>query len=80
MVIRDVSVHQYASGGRWVVLPARPVLDSDGTAKRTSAGKIEYAAILGFDSRAVTEAFSRAVICALLRSHPGHLRCRRDIT
>ena len=42
LVVRDVAVHEYASGGRWVVLPARPVVDN-GVVRLTDAGKIEYA-------------------------------------
>ena len=69
LVVRDVAVHQYASGGRWVVLPGRPIVDN-GVLRLTDAGKIEYAPVLTFDSRAVGEAFSKAVIAALLRFKP----------
>ena len=73
LVVRDVAVHEYASGARWVVLPARPVVDHDGVAKRTSAGKIEYASLLSFDSRAVSEAFSAATVAGLLKFNPHAL-------
>ena len=69
LVVRDVAVHQYASGGSWVVLPARPIVDN-GVLRLTDAGKIEYAPVLSFDSRAVGEAFSKATIAALLRFKP----------
>ena len=70
LVVRDVAVHQYASGGRWVVLPARPIVDN-GALRLTDAGKIEYTPVLSFDSRATGEAFSKAVIAALLLKFPN---------
>jgi hypothetical protein len=66
LTIHDVGVHQHDNGKRWVSLPAKPVLDRDGNPKRTGDGRIEYARLFGFDSRAVGYAFSAAVIAALL--------------
>ena len=40
-------------------LPAKPIIDRDGNAKRTGDGQIEYVKLFGFDSRAVADAFSR---------------------
>lgn len=66
LTIHDIAVHQHDRGARWVGLPAKPVVDSGGNVKRTSDGRIEYAKLLGFDSRAVSDAFSATVIAALL--------------
>jgi hypothetical protein len=66
LTIHDIGVHQHANGVRWAALPGKPVLDRDGTAKRTRDGRIEYARLLSFDSRAVSDAFAAAVIVALL--------------
>jgi hypothetical protein len=71
LIVHDVAVHQHVGGAHWVSLPARPVLDQDGQAKRNRDGRIEYATLLGFDSRAVSDAFSAAVITALLEFAPG---------
>ena len=59
-------MHRHASA-HWAALPAKPMVDRDGTLRRTSDGRIEYAQILGFDGRKVREAFSKAVVAALLR-------------
>ena len=66
LTLHDVAVHQHDSGARWVGLPAKPVVDASGNIKRTSDGKIEYVRLFTFDARAVSDAFSAAVIAALL--------------
>lgn len=66
LTIHDLAVHQHDNGKRWVGLPAKPVIDSSGVAKRNAEGKLEYAKLLSFDSRGVSDAFSEAVIAALL--------------
>jgi hypothetical protein len=70
LVISDVAVHRHAGGAHWVQLPAKPMIDRDGTVKRTGTGKVEYVKVLGFDSRAVSDAFSDAAIEALLEFNP----------
>jgi hypothetical protein len=66
LTIHDIAVHQHDHGARWVSLPAKPVVDRDGSPKRTGDGKIEYVKLFSFDNRAVADAFSSAVIAALL--------------
>jgi hypothetical protein len=66
LTLHDVAIHEHSNGSRWVSLPAKPVLDSGGVAKRNTDGKIEYAKLLSFDSRGVSDAFTAAVIAALL--------------
>ena len=66
LTLHDVLIHQHANGKRWVGLPAKPVIDSGGVAKRKADGKIDYAPLFSFDSPAVRDAFSSAVIKALL--------------
>jgi hypothetical protein len=70
LTVHDVAVHQQAGGACWTAMPAKALLDRDGNPRRTGAGKIEYARILNFDSRAVADAFSDAVIEALLTFNP----------
>jgi hypothetical protein len=66
LTLHDVAIHQHDTGTRWVGQPAKPVVDRDGVAKRSSDGKLEYVRLFSFDSRAVSDAFSAAVVAALL--------------
>jgi hypothetical protein len=68
ITIRDVAIHQKGNS-RWAQVPAKPQIDKAGHAI-TRDGKIQYAAILEFDNRAVRDAFSSAVIAALLDHAP----------
>ena len=70
MSIRDIAVHESASGARWVQPPAKPLIDGAGVAERDGGGRIQYALIFNFDDRAVREAFSKAVVAALLKFEP----------
>jgi hypothetical protein len=80
LTIRDVAVHAKGSA-RWVQLPAKPMIDRDGNVLRDrESGKITYATILDFDSRAVREAFSHAVIDAVLRTVPGALEIEEEVS
>jgi hypothetical protein len=68
LTIRDVAIHQ-RNDCRWAQLPAKPML-KDGVGVKDADGKIQYSAILEFDSRAVRDAFSSAVIAAVLDASP----------
>jgi hypothetical protein len=70
MSIRDLAIHEGASGARWVQPPAKPLIDSDGNVQRTSDGRIQNALIFNFDDRATSQAFSAAVCGALSRFNP----------
>jgi hypothetical protein len=70
LTIYDISVHQHANGARWASLPSKPLLDRDGAVKRTTDGKIEYARLLSFNRREVGDAFSAAIVAALLEYAP----------
>jgi hypothetical protein len=67
--IRDCAIHE-KGGRRWVSLPARPMIDRDGTVLRDEDGKTKYARILEFDTREAGDEFSRAVIAAVLAQFP----------
>src|SRR5258708_35157269 len=69
LTVYDIAVHQHASGAHWAQLPARPMVDRDGTIHRTSDGRIQYSLLLRFDKE-VNEAFSKAVVAALLKFAP----------
>jgi hypothetical protein len=66
--IRDVAIHQKGDA-RWAQLPAKPQI-KDGALIRDATGKVQYVHIMDFDSRAVRDAFSRAVVRAVLERAP----------
>jgi hypothetical protein len=68
--IKDIAIHQKGES-RWAALPARPMLDKNGAVIRDrQTGKIQYANIFEFDSRDVRDAFSHAVVAAVLALVP----------
>jgi hypothetical protein len=69
LTIRDVAVHE-KDESRWAQLPAKPQL-RDGELVHDSNGKIQYFHLMSFDTRAVSDAFSAAVIRALLEFAPA---------
>jgi hypothetical protein len=70
LTIRDVAVHQKGEA-RWAAPPARPQLDKNGVAIRDrETGKIAYSNIFEFTDRATRDAFSRAVVHAVLERQP----------
>ena len=62
--IRGCAVHE-KNGKRWVQLPARPQLDKNRDLIRDDSGKIQYAKVLDFDSREVSDRFSDAALKAI---------------
>jgi hypothetical protein len=69
LTIRDVACHE-KNGQRWAQPPAKPQI-KDGTLVTDTAGKLQYSPVLEFDSRAVRDAFSRAVVAAVLARDPA---------
>jgi hypothetical protein len=69
LVIRDVAIHQ-KDGARWASLPARPQVRDGELVKDPDTGKIAYVAVLEFTDLAVRDAFSMAVIRAVLEREP----------
>jgi hypothetical protein len=71
LTVRDVALHQKGDR-RWAQLPAKPLIGKDGAAlKDETTGKTRYAPIMTFDNRDVADAFSAAVIAAVLARVPG---------
>jgi len=62
--IKDIAIHQ-KSGRRWAQLPAKPQI-RDGALVKGDDGKVQYLPIMSFATRAVADAFSAAVITAVL--------------
>ena len=68
LTICDVAIHEKGVS-RWAALPAKPQI-KDGTLVKDVTGKVQYVHILDFDSREVRDAFSRAVVQAVLERAP----------
>jgi hypothetical protein len=68
LTIRDIAMHR--KGERcWAQLPAKPQV-KDGALVRDDFGKIQYVHLMHFDSRVVSDAFSAAVVKAVLEYAP----------
>jgi hypothetical protein len=66
--IKDIAIHE-KNHRRWAQLPARPQI-KDGKAVTDADGKVQYFPVMAFEGRAIADAFSNAVIAAILRSEP----------
>jgi hypothetical protein len=67
LTIRDVSIHE-KGGARWAQMPAKPLLKNGAPVMKD--GKVQYAPILELDNKAVRDAFSCAVVAAVLDRFP----------
>jgi hypothetical protein len=65
LTLHDIAVHQHDSDARWVGLPAKPIVAPAATSNAPPTA-VEYVRPFTFDARAVSDAFSAAVIAALL--------------
>jgi hypothetical protein len=70
LTIRDVALNE-KNGSHWAALPAKPQLDRNGAAVKDHRGKVQYVAILELDDRQTRDAFSAAVINAVLAVAPS---------
>jgi hypothetical protein len=66
--IRDLSIHQ-KNQSRWAAMPSKPMLKNE-TLMKDADGKAQYASILEFPERTFRDAFSVAVIRAVLEHTP----------
>lgn len=74
LIINDIGIHT-KNGHSWASLPAKPWV-KNGEAVVDDTGKIKYLPILEFDNNAVRDAFSTAVVKALLEHDPRALICK----
>jgi len=78
--IKDVAIH-CKGDSRWAALPAKPMIDGNGVVLRDrDSGKISYSNIFEFTDRATRNAFSDAVIAALLNVFPNALGVEEDVS
>lgn len=70
MVFKELPIHQKGEK-RWASLPARPQLNKEGMANRDAAGKIVYAALIDITDQVARDAFSAAVVRAVLEMAPS---------
>jgi len=69
--VKDIAIHS-RNESRWAALPAKLMIDKDGAALRdATTGKIQYSNIFEFTDRATRNAFSNAVIDAVLKTFPN---------
>jgi len=66
--IDGIAIHE-KNGKQWAQLPARPQL-RDGELVRGDDGKLQYMPLMSFETRAVSDAFSAAVIAAVRELAP----------
>jgi hypothetical protein len=69
LTIHDIAIHEKGDA-RWAQLPAKAQI-KDGELVHDRDGKIQYWPVMEFDSRAVRDAFSAAVVRALLEFAPA---------
>jgi hypothetical protein len=68
--ITDVPVLTSRGGKAWATLPSKPVLGADGKQVEVD-GKRQYANLLEWRHRNLSDGFSRAVVEAVRAAHPG---------
>jgi hypothetical protein len=66
--LKDIAIHEKGNS-RWAQLPTKPQM-KDGALVKNADGKLEYFSIAEFTSREIRDAFSAAVIRALLEHTP----------
>jgi hypothetical protein len=69
LVVSDISVRQQGSA-RWAGLPAKPQIRDGAVVVDPTTHKPAHVAILEFETKATRDAFSAAVINALLDRYP----------
>ncbi len=72
LILQDVGI-LIGRYGPWAALPSKPLLDRDGRHGRDINGKPRYAPVAKWQSRALADCFSTAVIELVLRHHPNAL-------
>jgi len=68
LIVRDVGIHE-RDGRCWAQLPAKPVI-KDGMPVQDNAGRLAYFPMMEFETRAVADAFSAAVVAAVRETDP----------
>jgi hypothetical protein len=65
IILHDVSIH-ISDGKPWASPPGRPMVGRDGRQLKDATGKPQFSPTLTFTSRADRDAFSNAIIEAVL--------------
>lgn len=68
LILRDVTVH-VSNGKAWAATPSKPILDQEGRHKTGDDGKKQYAFIVEWETRALSDGFSEAVTAVLDRDY-----------
>ena len=70
LVIHDIALHQHDNGSRWASMPSKPAGRPQRHRQGGPSGKIEYAQLFEFEGRETRDAFSAAVVRAVLAFAP----------
>jgi hypothetical protein len=69
----DCPVLVSAAGGSWASLPSKPVLDREGKHVRPGGGKRQFATVVEWRSRELSDRFSAAVVALVKAAYPDAL-------
>jgi hypothetical protein len=69
LVVRDVMLGEI-NNRRWALLPSKPMIDHNGELLRDPSGKIRYAAVVEWGSKAVQQEFSRRIVAIIESQFP----------
>ena len=70
LIVRDVALHEKGDA-RWAALPAKPQIKDGALIKDPNTGKIAYAPVVEFTDWPTCEAFSNAIVAAVLKRAPA---------
>jgi hypothetical protein len=70
--LSELSIH-VTNGKPWVGMPSKPMLGADGLQIINVNGKKAYKPMMGWRNKALSEAFSKAVVKLVLEQHPNAL-------
>jgi hypothetical protein len=73
LLVHDCPIFRAKDAGAWAALPAKPVVDRDGKQRPDINGKRQFAPMLEWRSRELSNRFSAAVTALIERAYPGAL-------
>lgn len=70
MILEDVSIFRGDDGRCWIGMPAKPMIDRDGSVIRDERGKVKYLSMINFNTRATRDNLSDQIIAAVAAKFP----------
>jgi DNA-binding cell septation regulator SpoVG len=71
LIVRDCKLMPGKNGGAWVATPTVKLLDRAGQPILAPNGKQAWRELVGFRDRQTRDKFTRAILAAFERQHPG---------